>query len=368
MKKILCLVPYTFLPAKTGGQKSIASFYQNLSKHFVLVCIGTKENDAGKAEYKMINILSNSFLRYVDPFNFFRIRNIINKEKPDYLQIEHPYMGWLAVLLKKFTGFQLIVRSHNIEGLRFENLGKWWWKILLQYEKWVHRNADFSYFITETDRLYAIKKFNLKSPVTFTVTFGINQTAPPSLDQRSHAKAFLLEEHRLDTNDEIILFNGAFDYKPNRTALYHLVNTIFLLLKTLSNRSFKLIICGKDIPGDLTGNNLNPDIIYAGFVADIDIYLSGAKVFVNPITEGGGIKTKLVEALGFDLNCVSYETGAIGVDKEVCGEKLLIVEDINAEGFAKAIVMAAGINAGIPEKFYERFSNVHILQKITNIL
>lgn len=368
MKKILCLVSYTFLPAKTGGQKSIASFYQNLSKHFELICIGTERNDADNSNYRMLNILSSSSLRYIDPFNFFRIRSIIRKEKPDYFELEHPYLGWLAVWLKKSTGIKLIVRSHNIEGLRFKNLGKWWWKILISYEGWVHRNSDINYFISDVDRLYAIKKFKLLPQTSFTITFGINRTAPPTKQERNKAKIFLVKEHQINISDNLILFNGAFEYKPNANALYSLVQHIFPLLKKLSLKTYKLLVCGKDIPKELIEINTNNDIIFAGFVPDINQYLKGTTIFVNPITEGGGIKTKLVEALGFNLNCVSYETGAIGVTREVCGEKLITIPDDETEEFAKAILTATQISSDIPPAFYNQYAIEKIMEKIKGIL
>jgi glycosyltransferase involved in cell wall biosynthesis len=368
MKKILCLVPYTYLPAKSGGQKLIASFYMNLSKHFSIICIGTKANDETNAEYEMINILSNSFVRYINPFLFFKIKKIINKEKPDYFQLEHPYLGWLAVFIKRTTGIKLIVRSHNIEGLRFKNLGKWWWKILLKYEGWVHRNSDINYFITEEDKLYAIKNFKLSPPRCYTITSGIDQKAPPTAAEKVDAHSFILNAHRLHSADLLILFNGAFNYAPNRNALYHLVQKIFPLVKSLTTKSFKLIVCGSDMPGELINENKDADIIFAGFVPDINVYLKGSNIFVNPITEGGGIKTKLVEALGFDLTCISFVTGAIGVSKEVCGEKLIFVEDNNYQKFAEAIINNANLNATIPDIFYEQFSNEGIMGKIKNIL
>ena len=369
MKKILGLVSYTFLPAQTGGQKAIASLYQNLSKQFSVVCIGTVKNDSAKAEgYTMLNILSVSPLRYVNPFNFFIIRNIIKNEKPDYLQLEHPYLGWLAILLKKATGIKLIVRSHNIEGIRFKNLGKWWWKLLLTYEKWVLRQADFNFFISDVDRVYAIRNFGLQASACATITYGVNFTKPPSFEQHKAAKAFLTDKHKLDKNDIIILFNGAFDYPPNVNALNKLINQIFPLLKTLAEKSFKLIVCGKDIPENLIENNADNNVIFAGYVADINTYLCGSSIFVNPITEGGGIKTKLVEALTFNLNCVSFKTGAIGVPPEICGEKLVIVDDNNYSSFATSIIAVSNITSNIPANFYVYFSNDNILHAINNIL
>lgn len=369
MKTILCIAPYAFLPAETGGQKAILSLYQTLSKNYRVICISTRKNGPGSTYgFEVRNILSNSSSRYINLFYFFTIRKIIKKEKPDYLQIEHPYLGWLAVLLRSFTGVRLIVRSHNIEGLRFENLGKWWWKILLHYEKWVFRKADFIFFITNADRSYAIEKFNLPPQRAFTITFGVNVTNPPSSEEREICREILLKKHNLHTNDIIILFNGAFNYPPNATALYNLITAIFPMLDRLSEDSFKLIICGKNIPEELIRNNVNRDIIFAGFVPEIKTYSTGASIFVNPIVEGGGIKTKLVEALAYNLNCVSFVTGAIGVPQEICGEKLIIVNDNDYRGFAAATIAASNITSNIPAFFYDHFSNVKILETISSIL
>ncbi len=37
--------------------------------------------------------------------------------------------------------------------------------------------------------------------------------------------------------------------------------------------------------------------------------------------DGGGIKTKLVEALGYNMNVVTTTSGAIGVPLSITGEK-----------------------------------------------
>ena len=48
----------------------------------------------------------------------------------------------------------------------------------------------------------------------------------------------------------------------------------------------------------------------------------GADVFINPITSGGGIKVKIMEALSYGLPVVSTVHGAKGIDKTVTGRQL----------------------------------------------
>ena len=97
------------------------------------------------APYKVINVLSNSSLRYINIFYFGMIKKIIRQNNISHIILEHPYYGWLAILLKNFCKVKLIIHSHNIEAERFRTVGKWWWKILWHYEKFVHSQADLPF-------------------------------------------------------------------------------------------------------------------------------------------------------------------------------------------------------------------------------
>ena len=119
MARVISLVSYPFLPAKVGGQKGVALFNKYFSRYHELICVTTEKNDPSAAEgYQVMNILSNSPLRYINFFYFFTLRRIIRDKQATHLILEHPYYGWLGILLKWFGGVKLIVHSHNIEGLR----------------------------------------------------------------------------------------------------------------------------------------------------------------------------------------------------------------------------------------------------------
>ena len=157
---IAALVSYKIFPAKMGGQKGIALFYQYLSRLLPVTIISTRNNEfSGAGEIQFLPVLSNSKLRYVNPFLVFKIRKILLERKITHLVLEHPYYGWLGILLRSSCNIKLVVHSHNMESLRFKSTGKWWWGILWQYEKFVHRKADMNFFINDEDREFAIKNF-----------------------------------------------------------------------------------------------------------------------------------------------------------------------------------------------------------------
>jgi len=370
MLNVLSLVSYQFLPPKMGGQKCIALGNKYLAKHLNLTCITTANNVSDEnVNYSVFNFLSNSKLRYINFFYFFKIKAFIKKNRISHIIIEHPYYGWLAIFLKIFCGVQLIVRSHNIEANRFKTIGKWWWKLLWQYERFVHKFADLSFFITEEDSNYAIYSFGLDKKKCVVVTYGFELECPPHLQLRNDSKASIKSTFKIADEDLIILFNGGLDYKPNQDALDVILKQINPLLIANNRFKYKIIICGKNLPSSY--NNLqsyqSQNIIYAGFVDDISTYYLAADIFINPVIDGGGIKTKIVEALGYNVSLVSTKSGAIGISNQITGNKMTIIADNNWNEFA-ATIQKIDPNDNIPESFFNHFYWGKIAEKAYNTI
>ena len=352
---VISIVSYKFLPAKVGGQKGIALFNKYFSQHVQLTCVTTANNDPQAAEgYEVLPVLTTSPLRYINLFYFFRLRKLLRKKQATHLILEHPYFGWLGFLMKKFTPVKLIVHSHNMEGLRWKSLGKWWWKILWRYERFVHRKADYNFFIHQQDLEYAIRSFGLHRSKCMVMTYGIERNTMPSEPETLQARNAVAALHSISPTYRILLFNGAFDYKPNLDALNTLLQTINPLLAEKKDFTYRLVICGRNIPGNIL-NAGYPNVSIAGFVDDVDMYFKAADVFLNPLTEGGGIKTKLVEALAFNCNAVSTENGAIGVEPALCNGKLLIVADGDWQKFAQQVIAASSITTNIGSEYFQHF-------------
>ena len=108
------------------------------------------------------------------------------------------------------------------------------------------------------------------------------------------------------------------------------------------------------------------NIIYAGFVDDITVYFKGADIFINPVVDGGGIKTKLVEALGYNTAVVSTVSGSIGVTQYDAGELLRITADNDWLSFAASITkLLESATPEIPDNFYHKFYWGNIASKVT---
>lgn len=358
---VLSLVSYNILPAKMGGQKGIALFNEWLSKKVNLICVTTQSNNPKLASYKVINILSNSPIRYANIFYFFTIKKIIRQNNISHLIIEHPYYGWLGYLLQKFCKVKLIVHSHNIESERFKSLNKSWWKILWDYEKWIHNKANYSFFINENDMQYALQHFKLQAGKCTVITYGFDLQQIPAIEQKQKASLKIREQYKIDTTDKILLFNGTLNYKANLNALDIILQHINpLLIK--NNFNYKIIVCGKGLPDDYNELRQYQNIIYAGFVDDIVEYYLATDIFINPVNDGGGIKTKIVEALGFNVSLVTTQSGAIGIPQNIVVNKMIVIEDENWQGFAKAVINIA-TDTNLPATYFEHFYWGSIVEK-----
>jgi polysaccharide biosynthesis protein PslH len=270
------------------------------------------------------------------------------------------------MLLKKFCGVRLIVHSHNMEAARWRSLGKWWWRILWNYEKQTHRRADYNFFIQDADKKYAIGAFGLDERKCLTVSFGTEIPAPPSTENHIYARDAVCEQFGIPEKTPLVLFNGAFGYAPNLEALNNLLYRINPILQT-RGIEYTILIIGLDIPSSINQSD-HPGVRILGFVENLELFLTGCDVFLNPVRSGGGIKTKLVEALAYNLTAVSTIHGAIGIDPAICNGKLIIAPDRNWSLFTDAILKAIETKAIIGDDFYQHFYWANITERAAEFI
>ncbi len=369
MANVLSIVTYKIFPAKLGGQKGIALFNNYFSKKENLFCFTIKDNGPSHTSYKVFNVLSNSPTRYFNIFYFNVIKKIIRGHNITHIICEHPYYAWMALLLRYYCSVKVIIHSHNIESERFKTVGKRWWKMLWYYEKFIHQKADFTFCITQQDREYFYKIYKVPYEKSAVITYGISWNHVPSIVEKNEAKEFLLHKYFLPAQTHLFLFNGTLNYGPNLDAVKNIVERInpLFIKKTIS---YKIIICGKGLPVEMNElkDYADENIIYAGFVDDISVYFKGADVFINPVTDGGGIKTKLVEALGYNLNAVSTFNGAMGIEKDICNGKLLLTQNNAWQDFADKMEMAIEPDQSVSSEFFQHFYWENIAAKAASII
>jgi len=367
MKKVLNIVPYPFLPYSSGGQKLIALFNEYLGTKTNLHVAGTTDNVTKDiSSYVFHPVLSYSRWRYLNPLIPIKLIRLIKKNKIETVILEHPYYGWLIPFFRLFTRVSIICHTHNVESERFRSIGKKWWQLLAYYEGIVLRHCDQVLCITDEDRQFFIDKMRVPKNNCIIVPYGIEQREAPS--DKEVCKRVICEKHQLDPSLPLLFFNGALNYKPNSDALDIILKEI---LPRLIKNNFKthIIIAGRGLSEEIQSLiSAKKEIIYTGFVDDINTYTKAADILLNPVMSGGGIKTKMIEALGMGTSVVSTVSGAAGADLSITDSKLITVHDQDWDSFAEKIIeAAASANKPTPPAFYERYYWGHIINGLLHL-
>jgi glycosyltransferase involved in cell wall biosynthesis len=313
--KIVSLVWFKIFPAKFGGQKGIAIFLEYLTAYFDITCLCSRDNNYLGNSLKVVPKLPVRKWQFINPIIWVSILLRIKKENAEVLIIEHPYHAITGILAKKLLKVRLVLHQHNLEHVRFREMGYSWWPILKFLESQLSRHADLVLFKTFQDQLKAIELFHLNPGKTFIVPYGIEKRT-----FNKEARSKISTKYNLSDNCKIFLFAGTLDYKPNAEAIENIYKKLFPYLDN-SGIDYSIIICGRNkIKGfDYLQKLTAKHIINAGEVDNIDEYFFAADVFINPVTIGGGIQTKILDALSYQLPVICFDVMLSGIPSQFIG-------------------------------------------------
>lgn len=363
---IAVVIPYAIYPVNSGGKKASADFLALLATRYNVHLVTASGGEAPPAGIIHHPVLGAGTQRYTNPQLVARVHALLQANRIKKIIFVQPYLGWLAMALKR-KGYTFFVKSENIEATRWRSLRKWWWPGMQVYEKLAYAQAEHVFFITEEDRKWAVKNYSLLPGKTSVFTYGTHLQQSPSSAERQAARNMIVAQYGLDANSKILLFNGTLDYAPNTLALQFIIAELVPYWQA-KNFSYHLLVCGSRLPVAFQNLDGVPGAVYAGFVEDIVPYFLGSDVFLNPVNEGGGIKTKLVDALAYGLTSVSTPNGAIGIPAGIAGEKLIIAASNEAADFAEAVMHAGATHLPTPPGFYEHFNYEENLKKLVGVI
>jgi hypothetical protein len=359
--KILSIVWYKVLPPQFGGQKGIAYFNHQLARHHPLVCVCSNNNEpADDLLYTVRPILPQSKWQFLQPSSWKKIKTTAIEEKATHIILEHPYHGIAAVKAAKASGAKLILHSHNIESVRFREQGKWWWRLLALYEKWIFRKSQLVLVKSQPDMDHAINHFGVDATKCMIVPFGLLRSKIRA--DKKEARRVLESRYGIGSEMKILLFGGTLDYLPNAKAVEAIYQQIVPALEK-TGLPFTIIITGRNTQKSFhyLDHFTHPLVIRAGNVDDISLYFAGADIFINPVLQGGGVQTKNIEALANGLNLVAFTSMLEGIDTQLCPRKIFAVEKeevplaIRWKNFVEQIVNASRSNEPVPGEFFTQY-------------
>jgi polysaccharide biosynthesis protein PslH len=217
------------------------------------------------------------------------IESLAKTWQPDVIHVEYHVMGQYLPALRDCNAARLLV-EHEPGNRASSRIGSPRSIIRLvnyfdsnawrQYEPAVIRQVQAVVVFTENDR-QAIQSLVPGTPVV-RIPIGTELPATP-MDP-------------LGSLPRNLLFFGNFIHPPNVDAALRTVRTIFPQLQTRFP-DLELYIVGDNPPAELK-RMANPQIHITGCVADLALYLERASIIIAPLRAGGGMRLKVLEALG----------------------------------------------------------------------
>ena len=364
--RIDVIEPYRYLPPDNGGQKACHYFCEAMSDSWDLTCISTFNNPPyDHASYTVERAFKDIKSKYFDPRVRSMIMRSIKERKPDGVILNQPFMAPLLLKAVQNAGSRFMIYVHNLEYRRFGEMGKPWSPLLYPLEKWAYQHADALLFISIDEMIAAQQLWDLPKSKCFYAPYGTSLSKPIAEPrERSRLKQGL----GLPADEPMFIYYGDLSYGPNLEALGFIIDEI---LPRLTERAvaYQMIICGGKLPaGHALSYIQNPRVKYMGFVAELEPYILAADMMVNPTLSGGGVKIKVMEALALGATVVSCASGAEGIIREPCGEKLQVVADHDWDAFADQMMAALGSSIDTPDTFYETYAWRHISNRLATEL
>lgn len=362
---IVSLVWYKILPAQFGGQQTIAAFNNALGKEVRLTCLCSKNNVAsGNENFSIQALLPTSKWQFINPITWLFIYQFIKKQKATHVITEHPYHVIASWLLHIFLNVKIIHYSHNIEYERFKFLGKPYWRILLLAEQWICSFAKLNVFVTEEDKATATKQFKLKENKCLVIPHPVTIK---DLNNKEKAIEHIKAKHFIPNNHSIFLFNGTLDYAPNALAVEAIANHLIPELNKI-NPHFTFIVTGRieDKNYQHLFNLANNQLLITGRVDNVEDFFLAADVYINAVSNGGGVQTKTLEALSYHLNVVCFEHMLNGIETQLAQDKIYTVSINNWQQFAQTVFVAAEKQTYTPPSFFEHYNYEKYLPELLN--
>lgn len=363
---ILSIAPYRFLPLRNGGHQAIAKLHHYLAQQCEDHVIGTTGNEGNPFAFTLHKVLPDSRVRYIPRMKLGEMLKVARANKSTHIICEHPYMAFTAIALSDILGIPWFLRSHNIESERYRSFGKAFWPGLRIYERYAMQKADGVLFIAPEDAQWAAANFGIPESKCHDVPFGTDLQCVPT--GHKEAKRQLTTELGISGDVPWLYFLGALDYSPNAAAVSYILDEIQPRLDK-AGQPYEILIAGKGLDEQLQARiKQTPHIQYNGFVNDLEQFLKACDVMLNPVLKGGGVKTKAIEALGYNKTVISSASGAAGIDPIVCGSQLKISSDFDWNAFVADTLHAMNEEGTIPNAFYDKYYHGNIATHVINIL
>ena len=266
--------------------------------------------------------------KYHSPKLMNFLKDYLNNNDVDIIQISNLHMGFVVDELRKYTSAKIILRQQNVEGQimkRFfemkknpivKNYAKLQYKRFLNYEADLCAKFDHVVFITQNDMDYLTEQ---------------NGTIKGSVIPAGIEKDYL--NFTKENIEEFSMFHtGSLKWLPNLDSAKYFIESILPLIVNQEPK-VKFYLYGGILPKSFEiPEQVKSNVIQKGFVDDLWGDLRNKSLAVVPLRVGSGMRLKVIELMASGNLIVTTSIGAEGIG--AVNKEHLFVED-SPENFAE---------------------------------
>ena len=256
--------------------------------------------------YSIIKGVPYLVAKYHSPKFHGLIKKITAEEKFDIVELNFSFMGqYISAVMygekvliehdvsmkpyKRFYEGATGIIQKTIKGIDYI---RW-----IKYEKGIAKKSDLVITLGKEDR-DLLKSF-----------------APSAKVEICRPAIPIIEIEGTQKRKNSLVFMGALNRaKTNVDALVYFIDKIFPKVKEEIGDT-KLFVIGPDAPKSLL-EKASDDLIFKGYLAEPEKFMSECNVFVAPIRHGGGVKIKVLHAMAVGIPVVTSTVGAEGIEAE----------------------------------------------------
>lgn len=334
--KILWVTMESILPANTGGKIGMYKRVERLCKEHEIYLFYPYDNllELSYADElrqlcaevhpypreKNIQTLLRSF-RY--PYTVASrcigkmkqdMEQCIRKNSLDLINVDYPHICPLVAYLQGKYHLPVILNEHNIEWMLYKDISASQTNIikktayyidswrLKKYEENIIKKMQITKFtfVSEQDKAFYQRWMKIPSDKCQLIPVGADVEEVSAQSQNQQEK--------------VIAFIGNMSYLPNVEGAIWFARLVFpKILKCIPQS--KYFIVGKN-PVHEVRQLANENIIVTGTVESTKSFYETADIIVVPLLHGGGVKIKLLEAIGYGKAIVSTTKGVEGTEYE----------------------------------------------------
>ena len=284
---------------------------ENFKKEFSLKEVVTQEMAVGRSPLNLLKSYItapclNAFRNYSIEFEN-KIQTLFTKN--NVVIVDHYEV--FQYIPKNYRG-KVVMHTHNAEFMLWQRMSELTnnpiKKAILKLEATRVKKHESEIF-NQSNLIYSTP-----SDIDLYKNHGFNISKHKITYHLGNDDMLSLPDLEFEETEKAVTFIGTLSWEPNIDGICWFIDNCWKQLKNI-HPDLTLYILGNN-PSDriLKSAKKDPNIVFTGFVKDLDTYLQKTRVYIAPLRFGSGMKVKVLEGLYRGNPCVTTSVGAEGLD------------------------------------------------------